>query len=466
MFYDHESISDRYVNNSHPLFLSINIQSLMSKHEQLKNYVLSLSNANVPIYIIAVQEIWSIHYAELVDIPGFRFIFKNRSQGSGGGVGFYIKDNLQFTEISPVPFIDSQFEYIAIETVISKKKYYLYNIYRAPNSVGNESQCDLIENYNQHLDNLLPMLTKNNYISIVFSDCNINLLKINSSQLTAEYLDTCHANGFIQTNFKASRIQQNSYSLIDHIMTNYIDHDIVTGSIIHDISDHFMQFFSCNNIRKEQNVTDTMFCNFSHHNMSAFRDDLRGLSWNNVLSERNVDTALDNFLDTFQPLFELRFPLMKRKINRNYNQINDFMTADLLISRRRKNVLYKKQLVSPSPNNVNKYKMYRNVYNSVLRRSKKMYFEESFYKFRTKPKKLWEVLNLASGGVKKGNKIKEIFSGTNLITDDREIAQAFNNYFSRVGSDIINSIDHLNVDPLSYIPDNPNVPEFNIQSAR
>jgi Reverse transcriptase (RNA-dependent DNA polymerase) len=419
----------------------------------------------VPIYIIAVQEIWSIQYAELVDIPGFRFIFKTRSQGRGGGVGFYIKDNLQFTEFSPVPFIDSQFEYIAIETVISRKKYMLCNIYRAPTSAGNESQRDLIENYNQQLDNLLPMLTKNNCISIVFSDCNINLLKINSSQLTAEYLDACHANGFIQTNLKASRIQQNSYSLIDHIMTNYIDHDIVTGSIINDISDHFMQFFSCNNIQNEPNVNDTMFRNFSYQNMSDFRDDLRGLSWNNVLSERNVNTALDNFLDTFQPLFDLRFPLKKRRINRNYNRLNDFMTAGLLVSRRRKNVLYKKQLVSPSPNNVNKYKTYRNIYNSVLRRSKKMYFEESLYKFRKKPKKLWEVLNLANGGAKKGNKIKEILSGNTLINDDREMAQAFNNYFSRVGSDIINSIDQSNVDPLSYIPDNPNVPEFNINNT-
>jgi hypothetical protein len=84
-FYDRESFSDTYANKNHPLFLSINIQSLMSKHEQLKNYILNLINSNVPIYVIAVQEIWSIQYADLVEIPGFRFIYKNRTQGRGGG---------------------------------------------------------------------------------------------------------------------------------------------------------------------------------------------------------------------------------------------------------------------------------------------------------------------------------------------------------------------------------------------
>jgi Reverse transcriptase (RNA-dependent DNA polymerase) len=306
----------------------------------------------------------------------------------------------------------------------------------------------------------LPILTKPKYTSVIFSDCNINLLKINSSPLAAEYLDTCHSNGFIQTNFKATRIQNLLYSLIDHIMTNNINHDITTGTIVDDLSDHFMVFFSCFNPYVNANIEQLMTRNFSHNNMSAFRDDLRGLSWNNVLSERNVNTALDNFLDSFLTLFDMHFPLKKRRINRNFNRINDFMTAGLLISRRRKNALYKKQLSSPTPNNVNIYKLYRNVYNSVLRKSKKMYYEEALQKFRSKPKKLWEILNSASGGVKKGNKIKEIRSGDTLISNDRDIAQTFNNYFSQV-----NSIEQSNIDPLSYMPINPNVPDFSINNT-
>ena len=48
--------------------------------------------------------------------------------------------------------------------------------------------------------------------------------------------------GFLLTNFRASRIQNGSSSLIDHILTNSKALTITSGTIIDDISDHFMTF--------------------------------------------------------------------------------------------------------------------------------------------------------------------------------------------------------------------------------
>jgi hypothetical protein len=93
----------------------------MSKHEQLKNWILSLIKHNVPITVIALQETWSIPHPELVNIPGFRFIYKCRN-GRGGGVGFYIKEEIQFRESHICQFVDSQFENIVVEATICKKK--------------------------------------------------------------------------------------------------------------------------------------------------------------------------------------------------------------------------------------------------------------------------------------------------------------------------------------------------------
>jgi hypothetical protein len=47
------------------------------------------------------------------------------ARGGGGGVGFYIKDNLNCKILDLCPYIDSQFENIAIETTICHKKYIL-----------------------------------------------------------------------------------------------------------------------------------------------------------------------------------------------------------------------------------------------------------------------------------------------------------------------------------------------------
>ena len=77
------------------IFLSINIQSLYSKHDKLVHLLSDFSAANILIDAIAVQEIWDIRYPELVNIPGFKpLIYKKRMNMRGGGVGFYIRENL------------------------------------------------------------------------------------------------------------------------------------------------------------------------------------------------------------------------------------------------------------------------------------------------------------------------------------------------------------------------------------
>ena len=55
----------------------------------------------------------------------------------------------------------------------------------------------------------MNLINKPQYNSLIFMDSNINLLKLNSSKLSAEVLDTCHANGFIISNLKASFLLSN-----------------------------------------------------------------------------------------------------------------------------------------------------------------------------------------------------------------------------------------------------------------
>ena len=55
-FHDPQSFLDLMLPNPNPIFLSINIQSLNSKHEKLKNFILSLTNRGIQIDFIAIQE--------------------------------------------------------------------------------------------------------------------------------------------------------------------------------------------------------------------------------------------------------------------------------------------------------------------------------------------------------------------------------------------------------------------------
>jgi hypothetical protein len=245
-------------------------------------------------------------------------------------------------------------------------------------------------------------------------------------------------------------------------MTNVTDSDILSGTITVDISDHLPVFYCCKDLNMQKRAKSRMTRSFTYENMSAFRDNLRGINWNRVTSKQDVDDALDEFLDTFHTFYELNFPLRKRRFNRNFDRLNGFMTKGLMTSRRQKNVLFNKQIRHPTHENVDGFRRYRNIYNSLLRKSKKLYYDDQINKAKSKPIKLWNILKKVSGIQNDTAQISEISDGSNIIKDDKMIAEIFNDHFSSIGKTIQDSVIPTETDPISYIPNNPNVPAFEI----
>jgi hypothetical protein len=166
-----------------------------------------------------------------------------------------------------------------------------------------------------------------------------------------------------------------------------------------DISDHFMNFLSiptssCKNPRA---VDSKLTRDISFTNLTNFKNDLGSLTWNDVLTLNEVDSCFDTFWDTFNTLFNLHFPLTKFKFNKNRHGKNDFMTTGLLISRAHKLELHKKLLID-SIQFSNRYKEYRNIFNSLIRARKKLHYDAKFSLYAKNPKKIWNLLNEISGG--------------------------------------------------------------------
>ena len=98
----------------------------MSKHSDLKDFLLETSAKNIPIDILALQETWSIHHPHLVNIPGFNFIHHQRKNTRGGGIGFYIREKLTFEIVNEYSFfIPKIFECLSIAITINNKKNHL-----------------------------------------------------------------------------------------------------------------------------------------------------------------------------------------------------------------------------------------------------------------------------------------------------------------------------------------------------
>jgi hypothetical protein len=134
------------------------------------------------------------------------------------------------------------------------------------------------------------------------------------------------------------------------------------GVIISDLSDHFFTLVQLPICRKSKPPVSFESRNFSKNNIKNFKESLSALEWNDVLATNDVNSSFDKFWENFKLLFDLHFPLRKTKFNKNLHKIHGFMTEGLLTSRKTKIFLHKKSLNSPSPENVNKFKCYRNRY--------------------------------------------------------------------------------------------------------
>jgi hypothetical protein len=141
------------------------------------------------------------------------------------------------------------------------------------------------------------------------------------------------------------------------------------------------------------------------------------------------------------------------------------MTNGLLISRTTKNKLYLKSVSHPSDANSQTYRIYRNLYNSLVRRSRQLFYTTDLEAARNNPKKTWDILREVTTGRDPRQPISEITTNTETLSDPPLIAEEFNNFFSSIGSKIANSIPPSRTDPLSYLPDNPNVPDLNLNQT-
>jgi hypothetical protein len=69
------------------------------------------------------------------------------------------------------------------------------------------------------------------------------------------------------------------------------------------------------------------------------------------------------------------------------------MTKGLLTSRLKKFKLSKICSHTPTPDNITRFKLFRNMYNRLIRISRKMFFEEQLSANKNNLRKTWQILN-------------------------------------------------------------------------
>lgn len=422
--------------------LSINCQSLLAKVEEIKLFLSQCAHPSLLPDIIALQEIWQIPVISNVEIDGYNFIYKTRVSRQGGGIGFYIKKGIPFTKTLTCEqfFVEGYYESLAIEISHSDKDLILNNIYR-PNNVSLGSgvrvtQHELDEKFLEYFSNHLEQLTESGKKCLFMGDTNINLFKIGSENIPLDYHNIIVSEGFFNVISKATRISEDSASLIDQIGLNFSCKNLSAGVIVMPLSDHFPVFINLDLARSKNYAQSKFHCkrNFSKRNVNCMKQLLIDQDWNCVYNINDANVAYDNFMSIFFTCLNEVMPLKQVKINSNNFPRCPFMTIGLLTSRKKKHELFRRFKRKPTLSNKRRFVEYRNLYNKTLRAGKKRYFEDLLEKNKRSPRKFWNTLKTAAGiNCSKVSSPPELCIDGVLIQNEQHIANAFNDYFAEIG---------------------------------
>ena len=154
---------------------------------------------------------------------------------NAGGVGFYIKNDLNFTVISEQSTSTADYEALWIEIHNTHSSYILCGIiYRHPN--GN------LESFFEYLNSIAEKIDRGSKYCAILGDFNLDLLKFENHYPTNDFINIISSFCFQAHILQPTRITDHSKTLIDNIFFNSLEHFTISGNIIYDITDHLPNF--------------------------------------------------------------------------------------------------------------------------------------------------------------------------------------------------------------------------------
>ena len=238
---------------------------------------------------------------------GYEFVYRNRDEKRGGGVGIYTRDMIEFKVRSDISKLDDSIEHLWVEIQGKKKNSAcLIVVFYQPSSENNK-KLEWIEK----LDSVLSIVKSNwNGNIMITGDSNIDLLASTEIQKRyIEVLETYDLNNHIS---KATRIGK---TLIDHIISNIPANKILHSDILPrpTISDHDVPYIIAN---MPINKLETRYKYIRNFELEKYVHEFRALPISLVYSFDDPNDQLDTLNKLILNAINEHAPLTKTKFTR------------------------------------------------------------------------------------------------------------------------------------------------------
>ena len=415
-----------FMKNKHNFsLLHFNSRSLNKNYDEIKQFIDQLT---LKFSIYGFSETWICDKTPLLfNLDGYTFYHNDRQGRKGGGVALLVNDLFDVKVRNDIHLPNDLCESLFIEIVLTNSKNIIVGvIYRDPNKS--------IHDFNNYMNTCLEELSPENKHIFIMGDYNINLLNYNSIQCINDFMNVIYNHSFRPLIDKPTRITKKSVTLIDNILTNVLTKEISAGIFYSDITDHLPVFQITNlSVNPRHKISPHLYVKQTDlSSLKSFKKDLLMVDWNEIFTSCDVEEAYDLFLSKFKDKYNSNF--IPRKVNRKKLSQKPWITASLLKCINKKNKFHKNFCKKRSNVNESKYKKYRNRLNSILQIARKNYYCDLLQGNRDNMSKVWDNINDLLRKKGKRQHPGYFLKNKTKLTDNQEIVDEFNSYFSSVAT--------------------------------
>jgi hypothetical protein len=192
------------------------------------------------------------------------------------------------------------------------------SIYRPGSRHPLLSNAEQFSQFSELISNLCSELSSTNSTNFILGDFNLDVLQYGNNAQVTEYVDLLFSFGLLQIILKPTRIANRAATAIDHVITNSVNPKHKSVIITSRLSDHFPIIYfpdlGKNTPSKPEFVESR---DFSINNIERFCANLHNVNWVSVFSSIDTQTAFNNFFTLFSNLYDLHFPLTRKKKKKN-----------------------------------------------------------------------------------------------------------------------------------------------------
>ena len=406
------------------------------------NFIYQYIGGPTSIDLICLQETWlsSESSTLLYDLPNYQLISRGKYCSNHGGLITYVHNNYNWEPLN-VNDQTTGWENLFVKITHrsqNTKKYIIGNVYRVPNETVHDLQI-----FNDEFAETLEILQSKRLQIYLCGDYNIDLLKIYQKNQNNLFFENLIAAGFQPKISLPTRLTDYSATLIDNIFCNRIDNN-ESGILINHISDH--QMIYTYSTEKVYTTCVRQYVELETNDAQAMNTFLNKLQDSNITDKLDQDPNTDpnenlkQFLDTFTHLKNEHLPKRRVTLNKRKHKVQPWMTTAILKSINSRDKLYKSLMLTPRESPIilkfqRNFKTYKNIIRRCIMLAKRDYYNKLFYKHSKNLKMTWKAINDTLNRHKTKSRFPETFKQSNgkIISDPKEIATAFNDYFISIG---------------------------------